>query len=80
MMMAQCPHHFFLSGYLSPPTRVPPFTGIKYMIALFIKTQFEFETANKLGLEPGFPRQKAATLTIEPDFIDETSFSLKQMK
>ena len=69
--------YYNLSGYLSPPTRVPLITGWQYLleyhtIVLFAKTQFSIriETVNQLGFEPGFPGPKVATLTIELHFID----------
>ena len=71
--------HFSLSGYLSPPTRLPPpITGLQYFLeyhrlVLCLKTQFlyEFNTANQPGFKPRSPRPKAATLTIKLHSIDK---------
>ena len=54
---------------------MPPNIGCPleyYMLVLFVKTQFliEFQTANQLEFEPGSPRPKVATLTIELHSID----------
>ena len=47
-----------------------------------MKTQFEFETANQLGFQPGSPGPKAAMLTIELHSSDKKKsvWSTKELK